>query len=175
MILCSISLQLTKPEVNIISACFGQRQGTPLTDSMSREQVSWKVINIYHLQNIYSIAAEQHWKGYTKANWFCFLFNIRFAHLTRMNTSELDNRNIKKVFYSWLCYSGSNSKILQEGEWSLSMHINNSLRGCNNKATARWPSFKLRNSLTIFNLKLKWERKILLLEFYSLILLWKPW
>lgn len=44
-----------------------------------------------------------------------------------MNTSELDNRNIKKVFYSWLCHSGTNGKILQEGEWSLSMHISNSL------------------------------------------------
>lgn len=43
-----------------------------------------------------------------------------------MSTSKLNNRNIKKFFYSWLCHSETKGKILQV-EWFLSMHISNSL------------------------------------------------
>lgn len=77
-----------------------------------------------------------------------------------MNTLELDNRNIKKVFYSWLCHSETKSKILQEGEWSLSIRISNSLGDGIHKAASRWPPSKIRNSLTTFNLKLKWEKNV---------------
>lgn len=43
-----------------------------------------------------------------------------------MSTSEFNNRNIKKFFYSWLSHSETKGKILQD-ECFLSMHISNSL------------------------------------------------
>lgn len=88
------------------------------------------------------------------------LFNLKFVHLTRKKTIiGLNNRNIKQIFYSWLCHSDTAGKILQGAEWSLSVHISNSLGDGIHKATSRWPPSNLRNSLTIFNLKLKWQWK----------------
>lgn len=60
-----------------------------------------------------------------------------FFSLTRINTLELENRNIKKAFYSWFCHSDTVGKILQKGERSLSTHISDSWGDRIHKATSR--------------------------------------
>lgn len=79
--------------------------------------------------------------------------------MTRKKTLELNNRNMKHISYSWLCHSNTAGKILQWAEWSFFIHISNSLEDGTHTAAPRWPPHKLRNSLAIFNLKLKWEQK----------------